>query len=1172
MLRVVFLLVTGVPFLLAQIGTSTITGRVTDASGSTVPSVSVTVVQKGTNFTFTATTNDEGIYRIPSLQPGDYRVTFEAGGFKKIIRDDVVIRTGDTFAVDAAMQIGAVTETVEVSASTQLLETETSATGAVMSGNTLYEMPLYQRYVNSTLNLVPGMSSGGFAYGGDLGAYHLAGQRNGAIGIFEDGVNGNDQTSGTGTIKPLQNSVAEVKVISTVPPAEYGHSAGGVVSVVKKSGTNELHGMASWYGRTRSMQHRRYFDRARTSDPAPGRPNGVPVFFMQPDANIGGPVVIPKLYDGRNKTFFFFGYQRLHEKKVAQFVDTVPTLGMRQGDFNFAGTTPNPIYNPATTRRLPDGTWTRDPFPGNVIPSTAIDPAAQRLLGFDPWQRPNTAGGMNPAGPTSNYVADEFARVFFDDYNVRIDQQFSPAWKLYGSYTQNNQSGFLRPRQIREDRGAFDASQGANAPFKQLNASTGFTWVASPSVVNDTRVGYFRRRSDRTVPSLGENWPGQLGIPGIDPSLMPGFGNGSSTDRNSPESLYGIYGQTDGTPSKQVYETFSIRTDTTWIRGAHAFKFGYEYLKYRLNYANFARPSQFNFSGVTAALQANGNPVPNTGNTFAGFLTGYNAAGVFTQELASWLPRADIHSFYLQDDWKVSSTLTLNIGVRYSTESPFNTKYAQMSNFDPTAVDPVTGIRGAIVHPTSGLWNRDLNNFNPRLGVAWHPIEKWVFRGGIGFYTVDVKFPLSNPRGQYDEYVATANQQSAPGDPTPAFRLSQGPAPIRFNVLPNGTSPFVGTNYGSRSVEWWDPNFRNPYVINFNAGIQYEFVRDYLLDFSYQGSSGVGLSERWQANTFPIDYFAGNSTAQAEVFRVPQNYRPFPQFGDIRMRSNFGHSTFHSATVKLEKRMSRGLMFSTFYTFSKAINSQDNDNDGSGVAPIQNRGLEKGRAGYDRNHRWIGVVNYELPFGAGKKWAQNGWKKWVFGGFELSWIQTMESGNPITFSYAGSPFNYYPTFAGNQRPDVIGPIGVRDGWRDLGGDRFNANGINSIFSGDNNGLANFAYPGGCPATIPAGFDRTQCDFRVGNAGRNIITGLPLIWSQVSAQKNFVFNERWRAQLRWDFQNALKTYNFNPPTSGSPATSIVDFRNPATFGKLTGDPTTASLGGQPLMNLTVAVFF
>src|SRR5262249_33125773 len=223
--------------------------------------------------------------------------------------------------------------------------------------------------------------------------------------------------------------------------------------------------------------------------------------------------------------------------------------------------------------------------------------------------------------------------------------------------------------------------------------------------------------------------------------------------------------------------------------------------------------------------------------------TGYVSQALFTQELTSWLPRSSIHSFYLQDDWRLLATLTLNLGVRYSNESPFNTKYGLMSNFDPNRKDSLTGgpravlpppptrkapPRGgpvAIAPPSGGLTRRDNNNFNPRLGIAWHPFQRWVFRGGFGFYTVDVKFPLN--RGQYDEYVATSNQQANPGDPTPVFQISKGPNPVSFNIRPDRSSPFVGTNYGSRGVEYWDPNLRNPYVMNWNAGVQYEFKRDY---------------------------------------------------------------------------------------------------------------------------------------------------------------------------------------------------------------------------------------------------------------------------------------------------------------------------------------------------------
>ncbi|MFN7923935.1 MAG: TonB-dependent receptor [Bryobacteraceae bacterium] len=1125
----------------AQIGTSTITGRVVDSTGAVVPSVTVTVVQTTTNFTQTSVTNNEGIYRVLSLQPGQYRVSFEGQGFKKAVREGVELRIGDTLAIDMALQVGNVSESIEVSGAAQLLETETSATGSVVSGQVLYDMPLYQRFVNSTMNLVPGMTTGGYAYGGSLGSYHLAGQRAGAIGIFEDGVNGNDQNGGTETTKPILNSVAEVKVITTVPPAEYGHSAGGVINVVKRSGTNELHGMGSFYGRTRRMQHRLFFDRLRTSQATATRPNGVPVFFMMPDANLSGPVYIPKVYDGRNKTFFFFGFQRLHEKKVAQVDASVPSLGMRQGDFNFPGA--NAIYDPATTRFV-NGSWLRDPFPGNRIAANRIDPVAQKVLGFDPWQLPNRAGSFISTGASGNYLADEFARVFLDDVNLRLDHQFSQNFKIYYSWTDNKYlPGLQRPWNIRPDRGEFDAAAGNKSPSRNQNMSFGKTWIISPSIVNDARVGYYRRWAQQTVPSYQQDWASKLGIPNVNGDVMPGFG-GTNTDRNNPSTIYGLYG---ATPNQSVNETISFRDDLSYIRGTHAFKFGYEVLRFRLNSATFANPVLFDFSGATTGLQAtNGQATNNTGSPFAGFLTGYVTAATFRTELTSWLPRSSINSFYLQDDWKVTRNLTANIGVRYSNESPFTTKYGGMSQFDPNGTDALTGRKGAVIHPSGGLNARDNNNFNPRLGLAWHPLEKWVFRGGVGMYTVDVKFPAG--RDMYDEYVGTAVQQPAPGDPTPIYQISKGVKPGSANILQNGTSPFLGTNFSQRNISQWDPKLRNPYVMNWNASIQRDLSRNLLIDVSYQGSSGVGLIERWELNTFPVDYFANDPAQRDRVFAASQNFRPYSQFGNITARSNFGHSSFHSGTVKLERRLSRGLYFMTFYTYSKALDSSDSDNSGGGVAPIQNRNLEKGRAGFDRAHRYIGNINWELPFGKNKMLLSGSrWGNRILGGMELSFIQTIESGNPLNFSFANSPSNYYPGFAGARRPDLLRqPVYDFGLWNNGGPDRFVTNNRPAVID-----QSAFAYPAA---------------FSVGNAGRNIISGPRLVWAQVSVQKNMSFGERVKGQLRWDFQNVFKTYNFTGPTT------TVDFRNPQTFGKLTDDPRTASLGGQPLMNLTLMFQF
>jgi hypothetical protein len=860
---------------------------------------------------------------------------------------------------------------------------------------------------------------------------------------------------------------------------------------------------------------------------------------MMPDANLSGPVVIPKLYNGRNKTFFFFAFQRLHEKKIAQVDATVPTDAMKAGDFNFPGVTANQIFDPATTRQV-NGQWVRDPFPGNIIPASRIDPVARKVLEFAPWRQPNREGTFNALGPNGNYLADEYAKVFLDDWNLRLDHQFTPAVKIYYSWTDNRYSGYGRPWNIRYDRPEFDHVAGTYSPSRNQNMSFGNTWVMSPSVVNDTRVGYYRRFAETQVPSYQGNWAQILGIPNVSADLMPAFGSG---DRNSPSSIYGMSG---ATPSRTVNETLSFRDDLSYIRGKHAFKMGYEILRFRLNSAILANPVRFDFSTATAGLQPNGQPIPNTGNPFAGFLTGYVSSAEFRTELTSWLPRSSIHSFYVQDDWKITPTLTANLGLRYSNESPFSTKYGLMSQFDPAATDPVTGRTGALVHPSSGLNRRDNNNLNPRVGLAWHPLQSWVLRGGFGMYTVDIKFPSG--REMYDEYVGLAVQQAAPGDPTPIYQISRGgtpPAPL----IRNGASPYVGSNFGGRSASWWDPNLRNPYVMNWNASVQHEFGRNYLLELSYQGSGGVGLLERWNINTFPVDYAANDPALRDRVFAAAQNFRPFPHFGDVNMRSNFGHSTFHSGTVKLEKRMSQGLYFNTFYTFSKAINSSDTDNSGGGVAPIQNRNLEKGRAGYDRNHRYIGVINWELPIGRGHRWASGMGRmpNALLGGWELSWIQTIESGNPLTFTFANSPYNYYPTFAGGRRPDLVGdPKYDFSLWNNGGPDRFTLQNRPAVID-----INAFAYP---------------APFTVGNAGRNIVTGPRMVWAQASAQKNFALTERVRAQFRWDFQNALKTYNFTGPTT------TVDFRNPRTFGKLTDDPRTASVGGQPLMNITLMLQF
>ena len=1126
----------------AQVNTGTITGTVTDSSGSAIPNVKVTAVQTDTNFQSTAVTNAEGLYRIQSLQPGSYRITFEAAGFKRYVQVGLDLTVGSVLPVNVKLEVGQLTESIQVSAQGTLLETETSSTGSLTEGETLYKMPLYQRYVLNTLNLNPGMTMNGYAYGGSLGGFNVAGQRSTGTAFFEDGVLGNDPQSSTGNnIKPIENSVDEVKVLTGTLPAEYGHTTGGVVTVVKQGGTNSFHGVAADLGRTRMMTHRQFFNLYRTSDPQPGAPNGVPAWFMQPDANASGPVYIPKVYDGRNKTFFFFGYQKLIEKKSAGYTSQTPTPDELAGDFTF-GRLGVPLYDPTTTRQLADGTWTRDPIPGNIIPKNRFDPVAAKIIGMNPWLPPNTPGSLTSSGPVSNFTYEAKSRTFFEDYSTRIDQQFSSSFKIYGSYTYNHQSGLGRPTSIAIP--VFDGANGIVTPYTQRNLSMGATKLFGPSALNDLRVGYFRARNDTQVPSYNQNWAGTLGIPNVSPLLMPSFSSTAASGYTSAPALNTMYGLTVPGPSRTVRETYSIRDDFSKMVGTHAFKMGYELLNFRANYFQLGQPSGiFQFDNMTAGLQPNGQPLPNTGNLLAGLELGSVRQANFTTYTTTWLPRDNIHSLYFQDDWKFSRSLTLNLGIRWSTESPFHTQHGQLSNFSPTTIDPVTGMMGAIVHPTGSLNDRSLHNFQPRLGAAWHPLNKWVFRGGFGLNTVDIRFP--NALQQFDEYQAQVVQQRAPGDPRPLFQLSQGPAPVVYNILPNNTATYVGTNYGSRNIYWMDGDLHPGYVMNWNATVEYEFSNNNVLKFMYQGSAGVHLVESWNRNIFPTDFGADNPALRAAAFAAPQNYLPYPQFGSINYMSNTGHSSWHAGTVQFVKRYSQGIVLNSFYTYSKALDDCDSDSGTcSGVAPLTDRNLNKGRAGYDRRHVFVTNVTYELPIGKGRHFLNhNKALDYIAGGWEIAWVQSVETGNPFGFSYTNSPYNYFPSSMGNYVPNLTCSGITMPGF-----------GLGSLIGGNrfNQALENPVLNVNCFAPPPA--------FTVGNAGRNIVTGPGIIYSQASAQKNFRFKERWNLQFRFDFQNPFHNWGFNNPSNQ------VDFKNPQLFGKITADQTTASFGGQPLMNL------
>jgi hypothetical protein len=590
----------------------------------------------------------------------------------------------------------------------------------------------------------------------------------------------------------------------------------------------------------------------------------------------------------------------------------------------------------------------------------------------------------------------------------------------------------------------------------------------------------------------------------------------------------------------QVSEQFSLQESVSYLCAGHSIKAGYEAMRTRAN------THSGGFASGSYAFGATGLPfTPNTGNDFAAFLLGSVSSATFSTPLANWLPQWWMHSFFLQNDWTATRRLTLNLGLRWSYESPYQTKYGQQSQFDPAAVDPASGLRGAILHPKGPLHKSDWNNFQPRLGAAYRLADKMVLRGGFGLNTIDLLGGAFNIN--FEEYFTSVNVSRPSGDPQPAFFLSHGPGRIPYNVLPDGTSPFIGANYSGRSATWMDPVLRNPYAMNWNLGYQFEFAPTWLLELSYQGSAGIGLLNSWNINVLHPDTAKGDLVTLNKIYQNPQAYKPYPQFGNVNLWSNFGHSTYHSGTVRVEKRYSSGLNFNWFYTWSKTLDDFDDDGAASGVTYF-NRRLEKGRAGFDIQHRSVTTATYELPFGRGRKWMdRRGVLDHLLGGWNLSWVQMFESAKPATFSVAGSPYRYLPTVGIRPHQLVPNDQMVAKDW--TLGDRFDNNLKNPFWD-----ITAFEYPSA---------------YSIGSLGRNTVDGPGgLIWSLGSVAKTVRVWERCHLDIRFDMQNIFKRPHYRTPNS------TVNLTNPGTFGKPIYDSyqSWCCLGGPFVGNFIVKLWF
>ena len=1154
-----------------QLDSGTFSGRVNDPSGAVVPSAAVTVVNTETNFTSETKTNAEGLFQIVSLRPGPYRMTVTATGFKQAVHDGLELHVAEKQEVNVGLELGVATESVRVTGETAQLQTETSASGQTLEGTYVQQLPLYQRYVEDVYYLTPNVDMQGVTYAGNLNGFHIDGLSDTKVGFFQDGVYAAANDGGTiYTAQTIQSTIEEVKILSTILPAEYGHSGGGALISVQRTGTNALHGELSEFGRVSAMQERKYFDEYRFGQPQPGLTNAPSELFQQPNATLSGPVIVPKIYNGRNKTFFLFAVERIIEKQGKQAAYTVPDANELAGNFGFAGNggpAVNPLYDPLSTS-IVNGKYNRTPIPGNIIPPSRIDPVALKFFSLDPYAPPNTAGTYNTTGPSNNFNGTYLKKYFSENYTGRLDQQFTPSFKMYGNWLYK--SIYQRSPNPQISQPIFDGSLAVGHQYDNT-ATLGATKILRPTVVNEVKIGYNRYINETISQDYDKNTAALLGIPNVSGTLLPG---------GLPLGV--------GGPSKNVLEYFTFKDDVSWVKNKHSFKFGYDLLHERQDQFSVGNPTgSFSFDGAAglagdcpANNLSGGSTCPNTGGIgLASFMLGSVTSFSASIPTASNLPRDNIGSIYFQDDWKIRPNLTLNIGTRWVMESPWHDKYGQFGVFSPTATDNVVaGDMGATVHPGGNLNNREWQRPEPRVGLAWHPMDKLVVRTGFALMHIDLGLAPS----ELSEYSIAASENEPTGNPTPLFQLHNGPQPLVFPTLQgNGYEPYVGCTTGTlngvtfptcsgRSATYIDPNIHDPYSMTWTFALQYQLLKNTLVELSYDGSASVGDIESPNENVLPNNYDAGNNTLLATVAGNSQVYRPLVNFGSIGYMTNVSHSTYHSGTVHVRKRLANGLLYDSFFTYSKSL-------DGSGVGDVDlNTLLYKGPSGFDRRFHYAGNFSYNIPVGKGKKFLNRGGPlNAILGGYNLVFTYDTYSGNPVTPGVTNSPNSGPPgIIAGiGGRPNIIGNPGMVDDWQNLGNDRFNqVQGASAIYGAGVNPsiccLSDFAYPAA---------------YTFGNEGKGVLYVQRTIGASFSLRKEFALKERLKLQIRLDYQNPFKWYTLgNPGTTvdlknvvaGAPLTSIMGESSANGFGKLSsgGEGTTVADGGVPMMNGTIKFTF
>lgn len=1040
---------------------SQISGRVLDPSQAGLPSAKVSATRVETGDRRETKTSGEGYYAFPSLVPGQYQISVEKEGFAARTISSVTVETGQTSAVDVTLDLGQVAESVTVEAAVPQLQAETSAVTKLVTSQAITDMPLLDRRSGQLTRLngfiVPNNSGQNFTAA-------IAGGRGNNTNYFMDGATAQNVGMGTPTLAfdPPIEAMQEFNVNVSNYAAELGRTGGGVIQMTTKSGTNTLHGSVYEFFRNDVLNSNTYYSTAKP-----------PLRYNLFGASIGGPI-------RKDRTHYFFNYEGRRQGLTTTRTLVLPNQAQLSGDFIGAATVRDPLNGQA--------------FPNNIIPRARLDSVGAKLASYYP--APNVAGAAPGA---VNFIANNVARTVTDTYVARVDHVFGDNDRIFVRFNGQPSNTNTPPVFATPGTDQFGAIS------KSYFYGAGGTWThtLSPTTISTLRLGITQRESLSIHLSSQTPAGKELGLRGQAEPFFPSVTVAGFQQLGAPQSNTGSGQLRLQTP----VGAHSINHDISKLFGAHQLKFGWEY-RYNSD-GDLYQPSAG--GALTFNTQA-------TGNSVASLLLGWVNQG----SVLSAYPldnRLMSYGGYFQDDWRVTSRLNINIGIRFDIDSPRYDVNDRQNAFNPSAINPISGTPGVItfsnIDGQSKYAHRwDKNNFGPRLGFSYKASDKWVIRGGGGLvYMGAYDFPA--PVILYTGYSTQGTFLSSNNGATPAFILANG-----FPALSSPTTKDLTPGYGAvkvgqsptTAVTFFKQDRSTGYLLQANIDIQRQITQDTVLDVGYLGTFGRHL---------PAPDFQGINQVPTALLGAGnlQSLRPFPQFANVQiLGSDVGASKYNGVNIGLDRRMSAGLQLKFNYTYSKFLDNVASRSElgaPTGVTATftdyYNQANNWGLSGNDIRHRLVLSSTYALPLGKLRAFVpSSGILNQILAGWSLAGIVEFRSGTPL------SPFelvNNTNSYSDGVRPNVVGD------WR-ITGDRARAEKLDRWFD-----TSAFAAP--APYTF-------------GNAGRSFGTGPGAYTADASLLKDFKA-ERLTAQFRAEILNLTNHANFaNPDTRrGSP-----------TFGRIT----------------------